>query len=125
MKPKALCYVVLLTIFGLGIMAVLHFGQELAPPTPPTATVAAVATNAPQSRETSGWSGLVRNLNDPVSRLFLQLLVITVTARLVGRGFSLCGHPSVVGEMAAGILLGESPAKGNRPGEPLQSSFVL
>src|SRR5262252_8109409 len=103
MKPRALYYVVLLSIFGLGIIAVLHFGRKLAPPTP---TVSTVATNTPQSGETSGWSGLVRNLNDPVSRLFLQLLIITVTARLVGRSFSLWGQPSVVGEMAAGILIG-------------------
>jgi Kef-type K+ transport system membrane component KefB len=107
MKPRALYYVVLLSIFGLGIFAVLHFGRKLAPPTPATA-VSAVAANAPQLGETSGWSGLVRNLNDPVSRLFLQLLIITVTARLVGRSFSLWGQPSVVGEMAAGILLGPS-----------------
>jgi len=108
MTPRAWYYIVLLSIFGLGIIAVLHFGRKLAPPTPSAATVSAIATNAPPSGETSGWSGLVRNLNDPVSRLFLQLLIITVTARLVGRSFSLWGQPSVVGEMAAGILLGPS-----------------
>jgi Kef-type K+ transport system membrane component KefB len=51
---------------------------------------------------------MLRNLKDPVSRLFLQLLIIIVTARLVGRAFTLFGQPSVVGEMAAGILLGPS-----------------
>jgi len=106
MKPRALYYVVLLTIFGLGIIAVLHFGRKL--PSPAETSSAPADTILPQSGETSGWSGLVRNLNDPVSHLFLQLLVITVTARLVGRSFSLWGQPSVVGEMAAGILLGPS-----------------
>jgi Kef-type K+ transport system membrane component KefB len=51
---------------------------------------------------------MARNLKDPVSRLFLQLLIIIATARLVGRAFILCGQPSVVGEMVAGILLGPS-----------------
>ena len=111
MRPRALYYVVLLTVFGLGIIAVLHFGRKLPSPAAATQAVNSVAsTNAPQAVEPSGsgLSGMVRNLKDPVSRLFLQLLIIIVTARLVGRAFSLCGQPSVVGEMAAGILLGPS-----------------
>src|SRR6266481_5680697 len=111
MKPRALYYVVLLTIFGLGIIVVLHFGRKLAPPAATTETVSAAPnTNVRQPAEPSGsrFSGLLRNLQDPVSRLFLQLLIITVTARLVGRAFTLCSQPSVVGEMAAGILLGPS-----------------
>lgn len=110
MKPKALYYVVLLTIFGLGIIAVLHFGRRFASPPAATPTVTDSSQNVPQPAEASGsgWSGLVRNLKDPVSRLFLQLLIITATARLVGRAFIACGQPSVVGEMAAGILLGPS-----------------
>src|SRR6267378_2388622 len=112
MKPRALYYVVLLTIFGLGIIAVLHFGRKLPPPVAPTETVSAAPnTNVRQTAQPSGSglsSALIRNLQEPVSRLFLQLLIITVTARLVGRAFALCGQPSVVGEMAAGILLGPS-----------------
>jgi Kef-type K+ transport system membrane component KefB len=111
MKPRALYYVVLLTIFGLGIIAVLHFGRKLAPPVATTETVSAAPNSnvrQPAEPSGSGFSGLLRNLQDPVSRLFLQLLIITVTARLVGRAFTLCGQPSVVGEMAAGILLGPS-----------------
>jgi len=110
MKPKALYYVVLLTIFGLGIVAVLHFGRRFAPPAAATPTVTDSSQNVPQPAEASGsgWSGLVRNLKDPVSRLFLQLLIIIATARLAGRAFTACGQPSVVGEMAAGILLGPS-----------------
>jgi Kef-type K+ transport system membrane component KefB len=110
MKPKALYYVVLLTIFGLGIVAVLHFGRRFAPPAAATPTATDSRQNVPQpgSASGSGWSGLVRNLKDPVSGLFLQLLIIIVTARLVGRAFAACGQPSVVGEMAAGILLGPS-----------------
>jgi Kef-type K+ transport system membrane component KefB len=40
--------------------------------------------------------------------LFLQMAVILVTARLVSAAFRLIGQPGVIGEMAAGILLGPS-----------------
>jgi Kef-type K+ transport system membrane component KefB len=40
--------------------------------------------------------------------LFLQMLVILVAARLAGAAFRILGQPSVVGEMAAGLLLGPS-----------------
>ena len=40
------------------------------------------------------------------SPLLLQLLVILVTARLCGLLLRLVGQPSVIGEMAAGVLLG-------------------
>jgi Kef-type K+ transport system membrane component KefB len=111
MRPKALYYLVLLTLFGLGIIAVLHFGRTLPSPAPTKETMnAAVNSSSPQAGEpsASGWSAMLRNLKDPVSRLFLQLLIIIITARLVGSAFSLFGQPSVVGEMAAGILLGPS-----------------
>lgn len=111
MKPTALYYIVLVAVFGLGIVAALHFGGRLPPPTAATETVSSVGgTNPSQSEElsASSFSGWLRNLKDPVSRLFLQLLIIIVASRLVGRVFSRFGQPSVVGEMAAGILLGPS-----------------
>src|SRR5688572_1343335 len=40
--------------------------------------------------------------------LLLQLVVILVTARLVGRVFRMIGQPQVIGEMAAGLALGPS-----------------
>jgi Kef-type K+ transport system membrane component KefB len=40
------------------------------------------------------------------SPLLLQLLVILVTARLCGMLLRLVGQPSVIGEMAAGVILG-------------------
>ena len=40
------------------------------------------------------------------SPLLLQLLVILVTARLCGVLLRLVGQPSVIGEMAAGVVLG-------------------
>jgi Kef-type K+ transport system membrane component KefB len=40
--------------------------------------------------------------------LFLQIIVILLAARVVAAAFRLVGQPGVVGEMAAGILLGPS-----------------
>jgi Kef-type K+ transport system membrane component KefB len=48
------------------------------------------------------------NLEHPLTHLFLQFLVIIVASRLVSRLFRRFWQPAVVGEMAAGILLGPS-----------------
>ena len=45
---------------------------------------------------------------DPLSQLLLQLVTILVAARIMGELFSRAGQPAVIGEMAAGILLGPS-----------------
>jgi len=112
MKPTAIYYVLLLTAFALGIFAVLRAGNHLTAPAaiqgagglPAQAPMSNHAEAAPTSIS-QPTHGLV---HDPLRRLLLQLLVIIATSRLVGRAFSLCGQPSVVGEMAAGILLGPS-----------------
>ena len=45
---------------------------------------------------------------DPLSQLLLQLVTILVAARIMGELFSRAGQPAVIGDMAAGILLGPS-----------------
>lgn len=40
--------------------------------------------------------------------LFLQMAVILTAARLMAVAFRFIGQPAVIGEMAAGILLGPS-----------------
>jgi K+:H+ antiporter len=40
--------------------------------------------------------------------LFLQILVILLAAKILAAGFRLIRQPEVLGEMAAGILLGPS-----------------
>lgn len=49
-----------------------------------------------------------RNLPSPLSRLLLQIILITVVARVCGSLVSKIGQPRVIGEMIAGILLGPS-----------------
>ena len=48
------------------------------------------------------------NLRNSLSILLLQLVVIIVTTRVVGRLFQKIGQPSVLGEIVAGIVLGPS-----------------
>jgi Kef-type K+ transport system membrane component KefB len=57
---------------------------------------------------TSVMYGLSQGLTDPLTRLFLQLLLIVAASRVAGVVFTRFGQPAVVGEMVAGILLGPS-----------------
>ena len=110
MKRTSFIYLLLLTLVGLPIFWVLHAGSSLVPPTG-TPLVAAKAT-AVAPATGSAWesmkTGLAENLQSPLGHLFLQLIVIIAASRLMGRLFSRMGQPAVVGEMAAGILLGPS-----------------
>ncbi len=112
MKRAALYYFILLASVVLGIVGLLRLGASLPPPGPvPGAAVPAVATAAAASGGSAlsgALASLSQNGNDPLSRLFIQLLVIIAASRLVGTAFARCGQPAVVGEMVAGILLGPS-----------------
>ncbi len=109
MKQTSAFYLITLLIVGLAIATILHLGstlplQEAGNPLP-SSTVEAIGENGDSQTLTSA---LLLHLHDPLVHLFLQLLVIIAIARLVGYAFTALGQPSVVGEMAAGILLGPS-----------------
>ena len=111
MRRNAVFYIVTLALVGIGIFTVLHLGATLPSP---QATAELLHSSAPKvkaagdSTSASMMAGLKENLNEPLSHLFVQLLVIIAVSRLTGSLFARCGQPSVVGEMAAGILLGPS-----------------
>src|ERR1700759_372921 len=46
------------------------------------------------------------NINDIISYVFVDLAVVMIAARLVGRLFVRLGQPAVGGEIIAGLLLG-------------------
>jgi Kef-type K+ transport system membrane component KefB len=110
MKRTYLLYALLLVAVGTAILGVLHLGASLpAPQVAPGVVAGSVAaTTEPASALASLASGLKSNLEQPLGHLFLQLLVILIASRLVSRLFVRMGQPAVVGEMAAGILLGPS-----------------
>jgi len=75
------------------------------------------SSSAPEARATAQattmaggglFDALKANLAHPLSRLFVQLLVVIAAARATGALFLKLGMPAVVGEMTAGILLGPS-----------------
>jgi Kef-type K+ transport system membrane component KefB len=53
-------------------------------------------------------ANLRQNLQDPLTRLFVQLILIVLVARICGAVAQQVGQPAVIGEMLAGILLGPS-----------------
>lgn len=93
------------------IALVIHSGADLTPHAQqPMANVpaAAAATDHATAAAAGPFDALKASASHPLSRLFVQLLVIIAAARLAGSAFTRIGLPAVVGEMTAGILLGPS-----------------
>lgn len=110
MKRITLLYVLLVSLFGLGMYLTLDHGRHLLP-SKPSVSLAATLTHA-ASASSDGASSLLSGLNEnakgPLSRLLLQVIVIMVATRTVSALFGRFGQPPVIGEIAAGILLGPS-----------------
>ena len=114
MRRTAQLYLLIVSIVGLGIFFVLHQGSQLPPPVSQLSTEPVAAT-APHLTDVSGSSffasvesTLRQNATNPLSRLFLQLLIVMGASGLVAWIFTRCGQTGVIGEMVAGILLGPS-----------------
>jgi len=110
MKRTTILYLLIVTAATAAIAWLLHAGATLPVPAGLPATVAATAPVAASDTSAVGsmMAGISKNSTGPLSHLFLQLLLIIAASRLVGRIFTRFGQPAVVGEMAAGILLGPS-----------------
>jgi len=114
MNRNARLYLLTVSVVGLGIFFILHFGDRLpAPPSPfSTESVARSSLNVTAVGDSSFFASLESSLRqngaNPLSRLFLQLLIIVSAPCAVGWTFTRFGQPAVVGEMIAGILLGPS-----------------
>src|SRR5205807_3842455 len=107
MKRTFLIYVVLLGVFGLAIYLTLAWGQRSLHPSPSGVLLGPVASAAPVNAS-SFLSAVRANLETPLSRFLLQFVVIVAATRAVGGILRRLGQPRVIGEMAAGILLGPS-----------------
>lgn len=97
MKNAPAFYILTLLVAGTIIAWILYSGSAL--PAPAGAPGIAAAAGSAKDAAAAG---------DPLARLFLQLIVIIAVSRVAGWLFTRMGQPSVVGEMAAGILLGPS-----------------
>lgn len=91
-------YLLLAGVPVIGIVVLLGLGQTLQAPVSPASDVSGWQGNA------AAGAALMPHLNT----LLLQIVVILTTARLVGGLFRKIHQPQVVGEMAAGIILGPS-----------------
>ena len=114
MKRTAVYYFLMVTALGLGIFFILRTGNRLPAPAPQGATQSGYQIT-PHLTETDDYSfsaavesSLRDNANDPLTRLFLQLFVITSVSYLIGWIFTRFGQAAVVGEMMAGVFLGPS-----------------
>lgn len=111
MRRNLLFYLVTLLVFGTGIYFALDYGRHLTPLAVTPAAGSGSALPAAGAARTAGAGPgqmLLERLHAPLGGLLLQLIVIILAARLVGRLFLRVGQPAVIGEMVAGILLGPS-----------------
>src|SRR5256884_10015067 len=114
MKRTALYYFFMVTALGLGIFFILRAGNQLPAPALQLSTQSSSQITPPltgagdYSFSAAVESSLRDNANDPLTRLFLQLFVVTSVSYLVGWIFTRFEQPAVVGEMMAGVLLGPS-----------------
>ena len=116
MNKNLLLYLAVFSLFSVGIYFVLEFGARLE--TDRSALrqhdgSGDVTITPPQRHQPEAPSGgiskiLRENLENPLSILLLQVVVILITAKLAGSLFLKLGQPSVIGEMVAGIVLGPS-----------------
>ncbi|MGC3981898.1 MAG: cation:proton antiporter [Steroidobacteraceae bacterium] len=105
MKPfrQALLYLATLLIAVGVVVGIVEVGNSL----PSAASTQLIASDTTSTLEAM-LQNLQGNLAEPLSHLFIQLLVIIAACRLVGKLFVRIGLPAVVGEMVAGIVLGPS-----------------
>jgi Kef-type K+ transport system membrane component KefB len=114
LKRAVLLYILILALVCAPILWVLHMGASLPAPAGGAASGAsapmASGRGAAESASAFGVmaEGISKNLAEPLSHLFLQLLIIIAASRMMGTALAALGQPSVIGEMAAGILLGPS-----------------
>src|SRR2546428_4627216 len=114
MKRTALYYFFMVTALGLGIFLIRRAGNQLPAPALQLSTQSSsqitphLTGPGDYSFSAAVESSLRDNAIDPLTRLFLQLFVVTSVSYLVGWIFTRFGQPAVVGEMMAGVLLGPS-----------------
>ena len=101
MTRRFLVYMLVIAAAVLAVAGLIHLGATRLS----TQGVPAVATPA---QVTGGYSQMFDNARLPLPRLLLQLIVIVLVARAFGVVARRVGQPPVIGEIAAGVLLGPS-----------------
>ncbi len=107
-KKNVVAYFLVLAVFGSAIWVTIHMGPVLSGGSQRTSLPSNAATQETNQAGNSIIEGIHKNLQSPLSRLLLQIILITVVARVFGTLVVKIGQPRVIGEMIAGILLGPS-----------------
>jgi len=112
MNRSLLLYPLILIVFGVAMFLAVERGSTLDASRP---TLHAPRSTSPAMQPSSGLgpsasllANLRQNFEDPLSRLFVQLILVVLAARACGGLMHKLGQPAVIGEMVAGILLGPS-----------------
>lgn len=115
MVRNLICYVALFLVFGTAAYVALGVGARLEHADAVTKTETSSASSSNVSRgaqesasSVSSTSHAPSGERDPLVSLLLQVLVVIAVARVCGSLFKKIGQPSVMGEMAAGLILGPS-----------------
>jgi Kef-type K+ transport system membrane component KefB len=105
-------YLLVLIGFGIGIYECIEHGRRLQPPLPVEGSEQFAGEVLPAqpalAPSASLFANLQDNFHDPLSRFFIQLILIVLLARICGTLIKRAGQPAVIGEMLAGIILGPS-----------------
>lgn len=104
MPRNLVFYIIILLLFGAGILLVLEYGSQLQADR--TLVLAPFAQFTAASTDSGRILG--ENLRHPLSVLLLQIIVIIGVAKALGALFFKIAQSTVIGEMVAGILLGPS-----------------
>jgi Kef-type K+ transport system membrane component KefB len=111
-NKSLLLYPLILIIFALGMFVAVKQGSTLDPlrntQHATRNTLPALQPSAGVGPSASLLANLRQNFEDPLTRLFVQLILIVLAARVCGSLMHKAGQPAVIGEMIAGILLGPS-----------------
>lgn len=100
MKSRFVVYLLVVAAAVLTVAGLIHLGSTMLTPQ------AALAVAAPPA--TGPLDQMLDTVRHPLPRLILQLIAIIVAARVMGALANRVGQPPVVGEIAAGVLLGPS-----------------
>lgn len=101
MTHRFVVYLGILVASLAAIAGLIHFGSGLFP----SDAAAAIPAAGPAPGVAAQ---IIDNARHPLPRLLLQLFVIVIAARAFGTVAERVGQPAVIGEIAAGVLLGPS-----------------
>src|SRR5437899_8826020 len=106
MSKSLVLYLTVLLVFVAGVYVALDQGRKLN--APQREALNNPIPNLVTEPSPSLMDNLKQNLQDPLTRLFIQLILIVLVARVCGAAAKYAGQTAVIGEMLAGILLGPS-----------------